>query len=66
MTRPNCKHAYSERQIGFFGAVAGGHPNKETTMTSAQAKHHIKMAGKEGWNVSRAMGRSIKNKRGKK
>jgi len=68
MTRPGCKHAFSEKQIRFFGAVAGDKSTKKTTMTPAEAKHHIREAGKEGWNIGRALGKVIqgKRKRGKK
>ena len=51
MTGPGCTHADSKRQLRFFGAVAGGHSTKDTTMTKTQAKHHIRMAEKEDRNL---------------
>lgn len=36
------KHVYSKAQAGFFGAVAAGKSTKNTTMTSAQARHHLR------------------------
>jgi len=47
MTGPGCVHAHSKRQLRFFGAVAGGHPTVETSMTQKEAKHHVRMAEKE-------------------
>ena len=36
------KHVYSKAQAGFFGAVAAGKSTKKTTMTRAQARHHLR------------------------
>lgn len=63
MTRPRCKHAHSGKQLRFFGAVAVGRPTKKTSMSPAEAKHHISRAKKEGWNVSKIMGKAIRGKR---
>lgn len=65
MSKPGCRHAYSKQQLRFFGAVAGGHPTKKTTMMSEQAKHHIRMAGKESrklpeWAAKKALARKVR------
>lgn len=57
MTYPGCTHAESKKQLRFYGAVAGGHSTKDTTMTQAQAKHHIKMAEKEDRNLPESKAR---------
>lgn len=36
------KHVVSKAQAGFFGVVAADKSTKETTMTSAQARHHLR------------------------
>ena len=36
------EHVVSKAQAGFFGAVAGGKSTKKTTMTRAQARHHLR------------------------
>lgn len=41
-SKENKKHVYSQAQAGFFGAVAAGKSTKETTMTAAQARHHLR------------------------
>ena len=36
------EHVYGKAQAGFFGAVAAGKSTKKTTMTPAQARHHLR------------------------
>ena len=57
MTGPGCVHAHSKRQLRFFGAVAGGQATKPTSMTQKEAKHHIKMAEKEGRDLPESKAR---------
>ena len=53
------KHVFTKAQAGFFGAVAAGKSYKKTTMTSAEARHHLrgenikklpKRAKKKSWS----------------
>lgn len=59
-SKENKKHVYSKAQAGFFGAVAAGKSTKETTMTPAQARHHLKGENIKDLPAKRALHRKFR------
>lgn len=57
------KHVYSEAQRRFFYAVESGKARKSTTMTPAQAKHHIEMDKKQKMKLPKRAGKRSRYQR---